>query len=312
MLLADIAADAGIPPGVLNVVNGLGATAGAALTEHPLVKKVVFTGGTEVGRAISLATAGRFAKATLELGGKSPVLVFDDTPIDTAARGRRSPASSAPARPASPGAGCSCSAASTTSRRRARRAGRADPDRRPDPAGDLARPGHLRAGTDAHPRHVQSGIAEGARLVTGGRAADVPACRAATSRADGAGRRHQRHADRAAGDLRAGGRRHPLRRRGRRGPPGQRLALRPGIGHLDPGRRAGAPGRTTTGDGHGLDQRPPPARPSSPGGGLKESGTGREGGWESFHDFTHVRAITVRTAADDVDWYGGRATGRLN
>ena len=87
MLLADIAADAGIPPGVLNVINGLGRTAGAALTEHPLVKKVVFTGGTEPGRAISVATARRFAKATLELGGKSPVLVFEDTPVDVAARG---------------------------------------------------------------------------------------------------------------------------------------------------------------------------------------------------------------------------------
>ncbi|MCW2537406.1 MAG: aldehyde dehydrogenase, partial [Modestobacter sp.] len=58
-------------------------------------------------------------------------------------------------------------------------------------------------------------------------------------------------------------------------------------------------------DHHRLD-------PSSPWGGLKESGTGREGGWESFHDFTHVRAVTVRTAPDDVDWYGGQATGRLN
>jgi acyl-CoA reductase-like NAD-dependent aldehyde dehydrogenase len=58
-------------------------------------------------------------------------------------------------------------------------------------------------------------------------------------------------------------------------------------------------------DHHRLD-------PSSPWGGLKESGTGREGGWESFHDFTHVRAVTVRTAPEDVDWYGGRATGRLN
>jgi acyl-CoA reductase-like NAD-dependent aldehyde dehydrogenase len=58
-------------------------------------------------------------------------------------------------------------------------------------------------------------------------------------------------------------------------------------------------------DHHRLD-------PSSPWGGLKESGVGREGGWESFHDFTHVRAVTIRTAPDDVDWYGGQATGRLN
>ena len=87
LLLGQIALEAGIPPGVLNVVPGLGPTAGAALTGHPLVKKAVFTGGTEPGRAIAIATAQRFAKATLELGGKSPVLIFDDTPIDVAARG---------------------------------------------------------------------------------------------------------------------------------------------------------------------------------------------------------------------------------
>ena len=87
MLLGDIAQEAGIPDGVLNVVNGLGPTAGAALTEHPLVRKVVFTGGTEPGRSIAVAAASRFAKTTLELGGKSPVLVFPDTPVDVAARG---------------------------------------------------------------------------------------------------------------------------------------------------------------------------------------------------------------------------------
>jgi acyl-CoA reductase-like NAD-dependent aldehyde dehydrogenase len=58
-------------------------------------------------------------------------------------------------------------------------------------------------------------------------------------------------------------------------------------------------------DHHRLD-------PSSPWGGIGESGVGREGGWESFHDFTHVRAITVRTAQDSVDWYGGCSQERLN
>jgi acyl-CoA reductase-like NAD-dependent aldehyde dehydrogenase len=58
-------------------------------------------------------------------------------------------------------------------------------------------------------------------------------------------------------------------------------------------------------DHHRLD-------PSSPWGGVRDSGIGREGGWESFNDFTHVRAVTIRTAPDDVDWYGGVATDRLN
>ena len=58
-------------------------------------------------------------------------------------------------------------------------------------------------------------------------------------------------------------------------------------------------------DHHRLD-------PCSPWGGVRDSGHGREGGWESFNDFTHVRAVTVRTAPDDVDWYGGIALERLN
>jgi acyl-CoA reductase-like NAD-dependent aldehyde dehydrogenase len=58
-------------------------------------------------------------------------------------------------------------------------------------------------------------------------------------------------------------------------------------------------------DHHRLD-------PSSPWGGIKESGIGREGGWESFHDFTHLRVVTVRTALDDVGWYTDPNPGRLN
>jgi acyl-CoA reductase-like NAD-dependent aldehyde dehydrogenase len=69
--------EAGFPPGVVNLVTG-GATAGSALVEHPLVNKVAFTGGTEAGRKVAVAAASHFAGATLELGGKSPQLVFDD------------------------------------------------------------------------------------------------------------------------------------------------------------------------------------------------------------------------------------------
>jgi acyl-CoA reductase-like NAD-dependent aldehyde dehydrogenase len=58
-------------------------------------------------------------------------------------------------------------------------------------------------------------------------------------------------------------------------------------------------------DHHRLD-------PASPWGGVKSSGVGREGGWESFNDFTHIRSVIVRTAAGDVDWYGDDAPKRLN
>jgi phenylacetaldehyde dehydrogenase len=76
--LAGLIAEAGVPDGVVNVVPGYGETAGAALAAHPLVDKVAFTGSTEVGRLIVHAAAGNLKKVTLELGGKSPNIVFDD------------------------------------------------------------------------------------------------------------------------------------------------------------------------------------------------------------------------------------------
>ena len=77
---------AGLPPGVLNVVTGDGAT-GALLVEHPGVDKIAFTGSTEVGRLIRQKTAGSGKSLTLELGGKSPFIVFDDADLDGAVEG---------------------------------------------------------------------------------------------------------------------------------------------------------------------------------------------------------------------------------
>ena len=76
--LASLIAEAGVPEGVVNVVTGFGETAGAALAAHPLVDKIAFTGSTEVGRLIVHAAAGNLKKVSLELGGKSPNIVFDD------------------------------------------------------------------------------------------------------------------------------------------------------------------------------------------------------------------------------------------
>lgn len=86
LLFAELAAEAGLPPGVLNVVTGDGAT-GAALVAHEGVDKIAFTGSTDVGRLISEATAGSGKSLTLELGGKSPFIVFDDADIDAAVEG---------------------------------------------------------------------------------------------------------------------------------------------------------------------------------------------------------------------------------
>lgn len=85
--LADLARQAGLPPGVVNVVTGLGPEVGEPLVRHPLVSKVAFTGGDAAGQRINEAAASDFKKVTLELGGKSANIVFEDADLDQAARG---------------------------------------------------------------------------------------------------------------------------------------------------------------------------------------------------------------------------------
>lgn len=85
LAIAELLTEAGLPAGAFNVVNGMGDVAGAALVEHPLVRKISFTGSTDVGRIISQAGGRSFKRMTLELGGKSAFIVMDDADIDTAA-----------------------------------------------------------------------------------------------------------------------------------------------------------------------------------------------------------------------------------
>jgi len=82
--LAQIFTEAGLPPGVFNVVLGLGQSAGRMLAEHPDINKLVLTGGTEAGRFAGAAAARVFAHQTMELGGKTPVMVFEDFDVDRA------------------------------------------------------------------------------------------------------------------------------------------------------------------------------------------------------------------------------------
>ncbi len=86
LYFCELCQEAGVPPGVINIVTGAGET-GAALVKHEGVAKIAFTGSTEVGRIIREATAGTGKKLTLELGGKSPFIVFEDADLDGAVEG---------------------------------------------------------------------------------------------------------------------------------------------------------------------------------------------------------------------------------
>lgn len=85
--MAELAIEAGLPPGAFNCIPGPGSVAGSALVKHPEVDKIAFTGSTEVGKQIMRDAAGTVKKISLELGGKSPNIVYADADLDAAARG---------------------------------------------------------------------------------------------------------------------------------------------------------------------------------------------------------------------------------
>ena len=87
LALAEVAQEAGLPPGVLNVITGPGATVGQMIVEHPGIDKIAFTGDTSTGKGIMKGSADTLKRITLELGGKSPNIVFADADLDAALRG---------------------------------------------------------------------------------------------------------------------------------------------------------------------------------------------------------------------------------
>lgn len=314
LALAEILTEAGLPDDVLCVVTG-GRPAGERLTQHPDIAKITLTGGTEAGRAAAVATASRFARVTAELGGKTPILVFGDVDPVVAAEGAAFAAFVA--------AGQSCVAGSRFVVHRSiydtfvdTLAARARTIRLGDPALPTTQMGPLisAAQRDKVRALIEAGLAEGAQLAAGG---GVPALEPrlqpgffleptvlseATMDMSVAAAEifgpvavvipfdDETEAVRMANDNRYG--------------------LGAGVWTTDVARAHRVAEQIVAGmvwvnDHHRLE-------PSLPWGGVKESGMGKDAGTESFDDFSWIKTVVVRTAAEPVDWYGDQQTSRLN
>lgn len=172
--LAELAVEAGFPPGAVNVVTGFGSEAGQPLVDHVGLAKISFTGSTATGSRIASSAAGRFIGATLELGGKSPNIVFEDANVANAATGVVAGIFAA--------AGQTCIAGSRVFAHRSvydelleRVAERARSIRMGDPLDDATELGPLafEDQRDKVASYVDLGRSEGARVLTGGRSTDA-------------------------------------------------------------------------------------------------------------------------------------------
>ncbi|CAN7205734.1 aldehyde dehydrogenase [Paraburkholderia sp. SIMBA_054] len=301
--LVKLLQEAGVPRGVVNVVNGEGREAGAALARHPLIRKVVFTGGTEVGRTIGEAAARNFALTTLELGGKGAVILFDDFDMERAVNGA--------AFAAFIGAGqtCVCGArilvqksmyAEFLERFRVK----AEGIRVGDPADAKTQLGPVISDRSRQRilAMLQRAKAAGAKVLTGGRVPQgltsgyflEPTVIHDASPQSEIGQdevfgpvtvvmpfEDEADAIRIANDTQFG--------------------LAASIWTQDVARAHRVAGKLEFGmvwvnDHHRLD-------PASPWGGFKNSGVGRETGIESFDQFSEPRAVTINTSGKTVDWY---------
>jgi acyl-CoA reductase-like NAD-dependent aldehyde dehydrogenase len=301
LLLVRLLKEAGVPDGVVNLINGEGRDAGAALAKHPDVAKIVFTGGTAVGREIGAAAAQHFAMTTLELGGKGAVIIFDDFDMERAINGA--------AFAAFIGAGQTCVCGARILVQRSvydafleRFRGKVESIRVGDPADASTQLGPV---ISARSRERILGMLEraredGAKLLAGGNA--VPGDgfylqATAFYDVDPHSEIGQEEVfgpvtvimpfDDEADALRIAN--------------GTQFGLAASVWTNDVARAHRVAGKLTFGmvwvnDHHRLD-------PASPWGGFKNSGVGRETGVESFDQFSEPRAVTINTSGVTNDWY---------
>jgi acyl-CoA reductase-like NAD-dependent aldehyde dehydrogenase len=305
--LARLCKEAGIPDGVVNVVPGFGPTAGQRLAAHPLVQKVDLTGGGESGARVGALAGGHIAAVSLELGGNTPILVFDDADLTEAAAGAAFAAYIA--------AGQSCVAgARLIVHERIHDAFAAELTRRAgqirigDPLDPQTQMGPVASCTqfDRVLDYIRRGVGEGARVLTGGQAVTTPpfdrgyhiaptvlagvrpTMAIAQEEIFGPVTTITRFASEEEAIAIAND---------------SRFGLGAAIWTRDVARAHRVAHQLESGvvwinDHHRID-------PAMPWGGFKESSIGREVGLQAYRAYTQTQTVVVKLSNEPFDWYGG-------
>jgi acyl-CoA reductase-like NAD-dependent aldehyde dehydrogenase len=314
LLLAEILEEAGLPPGAYNVVSGFGATAGAALCNHPAIRKLDLTGGTETGRQIGKIAGGRLIPFSAELGGKASVAVFADASLEDAVAGALFAAFIATGQTCVQGARIlverqihDAFVERFVERSRSIRLG--DPH---DPATQMGPLISERQLTTVE-RYVAIGRAEGAKLASGGRRIVEPpldrgffyaptifagvenAMRIAQEEIFGPVTCTIPFDDEAHAVELANG---------------TSFGLSASVWTRDAARAHRVAQRIDAGivwvnDHHRID-------PASPWGGFKDSGLGKENGIACYESYTRLHSVIVNLSNEPFDWYGNESPQRYS